>query len=176
MRRRTSAFCLIATTTAFLVLNAPPAAASTTTHEQGYAISCTAEGPSGSAFIDLYTNNTVSVPAVIVLEGPQQTLVSADDTKSARIDKGKIRAQAHMVDLETKAPAGKAKVRGTYTVDGAITAVNDAFSDAGEHVVVTGTNQALSTDVELRIGRQKYPLTCGTAFRFDLTVTRTPIG
>ncbi len=67
-------------------------------------------------------------------------------------------------------------MRGTYTVDGLVTVVNEAFDDAGQHVVVTGTNQALSTEVELKVGRREYPLTCGTAFRFDLIVTRTSIG
>lgn len=175
LRKTVSAGLIAAAAVVVPVAPASAAGTSTTTHERGYAMTCTGERAGTSAFVELYTNNTVTVPAVIVLEGPNGTVVSTDDTAPARITKGKVRADADLMDLETKAPAGEARVKGTYRATGEPTAVHDVFDDAGELIEVTGTNQALSTKLKLKVGRTTYPLTCDPAFRFDLTVTKTPI-
>jgi hypothetical protein len=82
-----------------------------------------------------------------------------------------------LINLETREPAGSALVSGTYELTGNAAPVRQpAIRDDGFIIVSTGTNTALSTDLTLQYADTTIPLTCDTAFAFDLTTRRQPIG
>lgn len=150
-------------------------ASGSTTRERGYAISCTGEASSMSAFVLLYKNSSVTVPTEVVIEQRDAVLVASKQSPSPRIRGGRVRAVVPLVDRDTRVEAGTAWVRGTYTRVGPVTRVHEVFDDAGEHIVTTGTNQDLRTRLRVTVGSTTIPLTCDEAFAFNLKVKRTPI-
>lgn len=169
----------LAAVAAPLVL-APTASAQTSaepvvTHEKGYVIACTGQLGRAAVSTELYTNSTVTVPAAVTIETPSRVLRAADGTAAPKIDRGRVKAGAKLVDLESGEPAGKVTIRGTYRRTGPVTQVNDDFEDAGQRIQVTGTNQALRTRLTLSYRGHSTRLTCGDAFAYDLTTVKTPI-
>ena len=175
----------VAAVTTLVALAASPMATaapvSTTTHEHGYAMTCTGVlANSNEVHVELYTNNTVTVPVNVVVreagEDGSPLLVSADDAPSPRIQGGRVVADVPLVRFRSDDDAGMAKVRGTYRPEGRVRPVNDDFEDAGERIQVKGTNQDLKTDLYLKIDKNAWvDLECSDAFRFNLRVTKTPI-
>lgn len=178
MLRQTIGLALLTT---IALSSAPTATAATgsgatTTHQRGYVMACTGERGPLDAFVELYTNSTVTVPTSVVIRGPHGVAVAADDSMAPRIRHGRVKANVALVDRDTDAAFGKAKVRGTYQRVGEVIPISTSFEDDGALIEERGTNRQLRTDLRVRVGKVTIPLTCDPAFAYDLNVTRTPLG
>jgi hypothetical protein len=153
-------------------------AAPEVTEQQGYALECTGEGGGYTANVSLYQNSILDAPVTSATITTDGTELSGEGTTSGDVfnNDGTIDAEFALRNLETQQPAGSATVTGTYEVTGSPTPVHEAIRDNGYIVVTTGTNTALSTDLELVYAGTTIPLTCDTAFAFDLTNRQQLIG
>jgi hypothetical protein len=129
--------------------------------------------------VELYTNSTVVVPASVVVLGPGQDgerpVITSVATQAPMFTDRQVSADVPLVSAATGATAGTAEVRGTYEPTGNVRQVDDDFEDAGQRIRSTGTNQALTVQLGVQIGKEQVALECSEAFRYDLQVTRTPL-
>ncbi|MFP8961061.1 hypothetical protein ACLIYP_10960 [Streptomyces nanhaiensis] len=183
---RAALACLAAVGTLTAVPGAAQAAPSgedgskpTRTVEKGYAVNCS--GSSGDVFVavDLYQNSAYGTHTGVVVEtpdgefgggyGPEDTQLFSDGAVTAEIPVRKLD--------ETGDPAGSAVVTGTYTAAGEPTRVHEVVEDPPGHYVITrGTNTPLDASATVEVLGREVPLSCSTAFAFDLTVVRVATG
>jgi FlaG/FlaF family flagellin (archaellin) len=152
-------------------------AAPEVTEQEGYALECTGEGGGYTASVSLYQNSILDAPVTSVTITTDGTELGGQGTTTGDVfDDGTIDVEFALINLETRDPAGSATVTGTYEVTGSPTRVHEAIRDNGYIVVSTGTNTALSTDLELVFAGTTIALTCEPAFAFELTTRQQPIG
>ena len=161
--------------TAALVLTAPTPTyasetppATTTEREFGIVMECTGGADGLQAYASLYENQRYGNYVQVVLGDPNAGNGVDKKVKRAFLANGEVRA-AVTVD------GTKAKIRGTAAKVGKKKHVHDELDDAGYHVTSDGTHRRLRNDLVLSYDGTVVPLTCGTAFAYDLTVTKTPI-
>lgn len=168
---------LAALATSTVILGSGPASASmteersggtTTEREHGIVMECTGEADGLQAYASLYENQRYGNYVQVVLGDPDDGNGANKKVKRAILDDGKVRATI-TVD------GAKAKVRGTASKVGKKKHVHEELDDAGYHVTSDGTHRRLRNDLVLTYDGTVVPLTCGTAFAYDLTVTKTPI-
>ncbi len=166
--------------TSVAVFAAPANAAPEVVVEQGYAVSCSGTADGVSVQADLYENSFYGTFVTVFATTPEGELVSDPDAPAPEdvFDDGTITAEVPLVQFgeEDAEPAGTAVIQGTYAVSGEPVPVHQALRDAGYIIVTRGTNTPLSTDLSVDVNGVIVPLTCETAFAFDLTTVRQPIG
>ena len=147
--------------------------------EQGYVLECSGAADGYTASVSLYQNSILDAPVTsVTIETSAGTELGGEGTVAGDVfNDGTIDVDFALIDLETRLPAGTATVAGSYELSGSPTPVRQpAIRDDGYIIVSTGTNTALSADLTLQYGDTAIPLTCDTAFAFDLTTRRQPIG
>jgi len=148
-------------------------------HEEGVVLACSGSADGTTAAIDFYENSRIgfvgalygSTPDGEFFNDPEQPIPDA-------IEDGTVSATVPLVretDSGTE-PAGTAVVDGTYTVSGPPTRVHEAIRDNGYIIVIRGTNTPLATDITVDVNGTVVPLTCESAFMFDLNTMRQRIG
>ena len=166
------AVSLVPATTASADTGADPVV----TRERGYALTCTGTLARSAVTVTLYTNDTVTVPASILVEGPRAPRRRGGGAPAPRIAHGRVLARARMVADGAERPSGTAVVVGSYRRSGPVVEVHDDFVDDEERIQVDGTNQQLSTRLTVVYqGRSARLTSCSDAFAYDVTTTRTPI-
>ena len=147
--------------------------------EQGFVADCTGAAGGYSAIVSLYQNSTVDVAPTAFIETADGRELAGEGTSAGDVfDDGTVDVTFALTDngAVPPVPAGSASLSGTYALSGSPTRVHQAIRDDGYIVVVTGTNTPLRTDFSLEYADTSIPLTCDTAFAFDLTTRRQPIG
>ncbi|SFK90878.1 hypothetical protein [Streptomyces pini] len=149
------------------------------TVEKGYAVNCS--GRSGDVFVavDLYQNSAYGTHTGVVVETPEGEYGGGYGPGDTTLfSGGAITADIPVRRLdETGEPAGGATVTGTYTTAGEPTRVREVVEDPPGHYVITrGTNTPLTASVTVEVLGRTVPLSCSTAFAFDLTVVRVTTG
>lgn len=144
--------------------------------EKGFVAFCTGAAGGYTVTADLYQNSTAEVPPVVVVERSDGTvLVGNGSTEGDVFDNGTIDVDVDLVNREDDASAGPASVTGTYSLVGKPKRVHEKIRDAGEIIIVRGTNTQLDVDLSAHYAGATIPLSCDPAFAFDLTVRRQPI-
>ncbi|GAA3785432.1 hypothetical protein ACFS5L_17695 [Streptomyces phyllanthi] len=149
------------------------------TIEKGYALSCAGQSSGVFVAVDLYQNSAFGSHASVSVEtpegeygggyGPEDTTLLSNGTITADIPVRKLD--------DTAEPAGDAVISGTYTAVGKPKPVHEVIEDpAGHYVITKGTNTQLHTAATVDVLGTTVPLSCSTAFRFDLTVWRLTPG
>jgi hypothetical protein len=151
----------------------------TRTVERGHAVNCS--GRSGDVFVavDLYQNSAYGTHTGVVVETPDGEYGGGYGPEDTTLfSGGAIAADIPLRRLDdTREPAGDAVVTGTYTAAGQPTRVHEVIEDpAGHYTVTRGTNTPLDASVTVEVLGQAVPLSCSTAFAFDLTVVRVDTG
>jgi len=137
----------------------------TTTHERGVVVECTGTLHGRSVYASLYENDRyANVLQILVGDGRNRVGGSRED-RDGFLDGRTVRAAM-------KVDGSRAAITGTARKVGAPTAVNDEYDDAGQHITTTGSHRRLATDLQLTWRGRTAPLSCGTAFAYDLMVTR----
>ncbi|MFE9643405.1 hypothetical protein ACFYO0_04485 [Streptomyces sp. NPDC006365] len=149
------------------------------TVEKGYALSCAGQSAGISVAVDLYQNSAFGSHTGVSIEtpegeygggyGPEDTTLFSDGTIAADIPVRKLD--------DTAEPAGDAVISGAYSAAGPPKPVHEVIEDpAGHYVISKGTNTPLRTTATVNVLGRTVPLSCSTAFAFDLTVWRLSPG
>ncbi|WP_031488019.1 hypothetical protein [Streptomyces bicolor] len=149
------------------------------TIEKGYALSCTGRSGSVAVAVDLYQNSAFGSHTSLSVEtpngeygggyGPEEITLFSNGTIAADIPVRKLD--------DTAEPVGDAVISGTYAAAGRPKPVHEVIEDpAGHYVITKGTNTQLQTAAAVDVLGERVPLTCSTAFAFDLTVWRLTPG
>lgn len=149
-------------TTGLALAATPTAHAATTTVERGIVVECTTEIGGQPAYVSLYENNRYANVVQVNIGEEGASRQPADIARAGRVRTGVTVA------------GSRARVTGTVAVTGPATRVHEEQDDAGQHLVMDGTHRALTTRLTLSYRGEQAPLTCETAFRYRLRVTRTP--
>lgn len=140
----------------------------TTAHERGNVIECTGTFRGRAVYASLYENNVHgNVVQVVIGDGDDQVGSSRRTTKDFIVEK--------QVHAGVRVGGKRAVIDGHASRFGKRIAIHDEFDDAGQHVVVDGYHRKLAKDLTLTWRGQSVPLTCDTAFSYDLTVTKEDI-
>jgi len=162
-------------TTAALMAGAAPATAmladgddfgTTTTHrERGIVLECTGEAGGLEAYASLYENDKYgNVLQVVLGEGNGRS----KNVKRPFLEDGKVRGTITI-------DGAKAKIRGTAETVGKKKKVHEVHDDAGYLITIDGTHRRLANDLVLTYDGTSVPLTCDSAFRYDLMVTKEQV-
>ncbi|PJE93865.1 hypothetical protein CUT44_32245 [Streptomyces carminius] len=149
------------------------------TVEQGYALNCSGSSGGVSVTVDLYQNSAFGSHTGISVETPEGEYGGGrGPVEDPLFSGGAVSAGIPIRRLDdTGEPAGEAVVTGTYTAAGKPARVHEVTEDPADHYVITrGTNTPLTASVAAEVLGERVPLTCSTAFAFDLTVTRVTAG
>ncbi|MER5184712.1 hypothetical protein ABT009_41540 [Streptomyces sp. NPDC002896] len=149
------------------------------TIEKGYALSCAGQSAGVSVAVDLYQNSAFGSHTSVSIEtpdgeygggyGPEDTALFSNGTIAADIPIRKLD--------DTVEPAGDAVISGAYAAAGAPKPVHEVIEDPADHYVITkGTNTPLHTTATVNVLGSTVPLSCSTAFAFDLSVWRLTPG
>ena len=142
--------------------------ATTTAHERGNVIECTGTFRGRAVYASLYENNVHgNVVQVVIGDGDDQVGNSRRTTKDFIVEK--------QVHAGVRVGGKRAVIDGHASRFGKRLAIHDEIDDAGQHITTDGYHRTLAKDLTLTWRRQSRPLTCDTAFFYDLTVTKKDI-
>jgi hypothetical protein len=141
------------------------AATSTTTHERGIVVECTGTFGRRPVYTSLYENNAHGNVIQVLVGRDGHRVGGSRSDADGFLHHGRVRGAM-------KVGPGRAVVRGTAHAVGDPIPVSEEHDDAGEHITATGTNRSLATHLRFVWQDRRVPLTCATAFRYDLQVTR----
>lgn len=152
--------------------DARPGSAPQVTIERGNALSCNGESGGVAVSAELYENSVYGSHASIRVETAAGVWFGGygpEDTGIFR--QGRVAARVALTPLEGgDAAAVEAAVTGTYARSGKPTRVHEVIEDAGRIIVTDGLNTALTVHATASAFGRQVPLTCDTAFAFDLVV------
>ncbi|HYF71656.1 MAG TPA: hypothetical protein VD864_02485 [Nocardioides sp.] len=161
----TGALAVVATS-GLIGLGSPASAAEpTTTRERGIVIECTGTIKHKPVYASLYENNTVANTIQIVIGDD-------DDQVGGGRDTDRDFRHGRKVSGSLQLAGDRALVTGTARKVGGRVAVHEEHDDAGQHITVDGFHRRLDTDLTLSWKGASAPLTCDTAFVYDLRVTK----
>lgn len=140
--------------------------ATTTTHERGIVLECTGRLAGKHVFASLYENDAfVNVIQVVIGDDGNG---ASREVEQGFLDDGRVRGS---VRVDGK----RALVTGTAHRVGKRIPVHEVHDDAGQHITVDGYHRRLANDLVLTYAGRTRPLTCDTAFAFNLQVTREDV-
>lgn len=134
--------------------------------ERGVVLECTGTLRGQDVVASVYENGTYGNVLAVTIGDPDHGGASHSKATEASLWAGRT------VQASLKVGGKRATVSGLAKRIGPKRAVHDEFDDNGQHIVADGFHRRLRTDLELRYGARTTPLTCDTAFFYDLTVTR----
>lgn len=156
------ALTLSSTATAVTAAPAEPQVAK----ERGVVLECTGTLRGRDVVASVYENDTYGNVLAIAIGDPDRGGAFTSKDTETSLWAGRT------VQASLKVGGKRATVSGLAKKVGPKRAVHDEFDDAGQHIVADGFHRRLRTDLELRYGARTTPLTCATAFFYDLTVTK----
>lgn len=141
-------------------------AESTTTKEKGVALTCAGEWRDKHVYAEVYENSLHGNHVQVVID---DGVLAASRWQDERMVTGK------RVGVQVRLGGKPAVVKGLARLDGTRTPVHEVLEDAGQTIESTGVQHGLQTDVSFVWRGRTAHLDCSDAFRYRLTVTRTPI-
>jgi hypothetical protein len=139
---------------------------STTTREQGTALSCTGTWRGRHVYAEVYENS---------LHGNHVQVVIDDGELAASRWQDDAMVVGKRVGVQVRLGGSAAVVKGLARPDGTRTPVHEVLEDAGQTIESTGVQRGLETALGLHWRGHRAQLDCSDAFRYRLTVTRTPV-
>lgn len=152
-----------------LTLSTTATAAPETTKERGIVLECSGTLRGQEVHTTVYENSTFGNVLSISIGDPDRGGVFNGKDTTASLWAGKT------VKAGVKVGGKKATVSGLAKRVGAKQAVHEELEDGGQHIVSDGFHRRLKTDLVLTWAKQTVDLTCGSAFYYDLTVTKEDI-
>ena len=141
---------------------------SETTQEKGVLLECAGSWKDQPVFVSVYENRTFGNELVVAVGAEDQESFWITNPEGRMVRRGEIQQEGRM--------DGKLVVlAGRVTRDGEPVEVHEEREDAGQHIVVDGIHKPLDADLVLTWKKRNADLDCDNAFRYDLTVTKTPI-
>jgi hypothetical protein len=146
----------------------PTEPTSETTQEKGVLIECAGTWKGQPAMVSVYENRTYGNELVVA--------VGAEDSESFWITypEGRMVRRGE-IQQEGRMEGKRVVLAGRVVRDGEPVEVHEEREDAGQHIVVDGVHEPLAADLVLTWKKRNADLDCDNAFRYDLTVTKTPI-
>ena len=153
-------------------VTAEPTQTTTTTHERGHerghVLECTGTWRTRPVFASVYENSEFG-HEVFVHVGDDGDEVGATRRPPTPVtEDGEVAARVRL-------DGRRARLTGTAERFGKRIAVHEEFDDAGQRVVVDGFHKRLDAALTMTWRKKTVPLSCDTAFRYDLTVEKTPV-
>lgn len=161
------------TATAFLTLATPGHAGAEegptteTTTETGHVVECTGTFGGRPVFASVYENDRFGNEVFVHVGEDGDEVGATRTTDEALIVDGEV---ATGLRLDGK----RVRLTGTAERVGGKIAVHEEHDDAGYHIVVDGFHKRLDSDLAMTWRKKTVPLTCDTAFFYDLVVQKTP--
>jgi hypothetical protein len=144
------------------------AGTTTTTNERGNVIECTGTINDRAVYVSVYENNTYANVIQVVIGDDEDQVGSSREVADGFIDHKRVHGSL-------KVGQKRAVVTGRASRFGPKIPVHDQYDDAGQLITVDGIHRRLRTDLQLTWGRAAAPLTCDTAFFYNLQVTKEDI-
>lgn len=168
--RTTHAVAAVLTAAAALTVSTPGhagAAETTTTYETGHVVECTGTWKGQPVFASLYENSEFGNEVFVHIGDDGDEVGASRTTDEALIVDDEV---ATGLRLDGK----RVRLTGTAERVGKRIAVHEEHDDAGHHIVVDGFHKRLDSALAMTWKRKIVPLTCDTAFFYDLVVEKTP--
>lgn len=146
----------------------PTEPTSETTQEKGALLECAGSWKDQPVFVSVYENRTFGNELVVAVGAEDQESFWITNPEGRMVRRGEIQQEGRM-DGRLVVLAGR------VTRDGEPVEVHEEREDAGQHIVVDGIHKPLDSDLVLTWKKRNADLDCDNAFRYDLTVTKTPI-
>lgn len=146
----------------------PTEPTSETTQEKGVLIECAGTWKGLPATVSVYENRTYGNELVVAIGAEDSESFWITHPEGRMVRRGEVQQEGRM--------DGKLVVlAGRVVRDGEPVEVHEEREDAGQHIVVDGIHKPLAADLVLTWKKRNADLDCDNAFRYDLTVTKTPI-
>lgn len=145
------------------------AAASSTTHERGDVLECHGRWKAYRVLVTVYENDVYGNHLQMVLRDGTKILGGGGET-----DRNLVRGDRVSASMPLEGEH-RGRVRGDAVLQPGKEPVHEEFDDAGQHVVIDGWHKQRTTDLTFAYRGTAKPLTCETAFRYDLTTEKTDI-
>lgn len=146
----------------------PTEPTSETTQEKGVLIECAGTWRDQPVTVSVYENRTYGNELLVA--------VGAEDAESFWItNPGGRMVRRGELQQEGRMDGRRVVLAGQVVRDGEPVEVHEEREDAGQHIVVDGVHKPLAADLVLTWKKRNADLDCDNAFRYDLTVTKTPI-
>ena len=140
----------------------------TTTHEIGNVIECTGTIRGKAVYASLYENNTYANVIQVVIGQDGDQLGGSREVADGFIDQKQVHGSVRV--------GGKrAVIDGYASRHGKRKPIHEEYDDAGQHITVDGYHRKLATDLTLTWRHRTTRLDCGTAFFYNLQVTKEDI-
>lgn len=146
----------------------PTEPTSETTQEKGVLLECAGSWKDRPVFVSVYENRTFGNELVVAVGAEDQESFWITNPEGRMVRRGEIQQEGRM-DGRLVVLAGR------VTRDGEPVEVHEEREDAGQHIVVDGIHKPLDSDLVLTWKKRNADLVCDNAFRYYLTVTKTPI-
>jgi len=150
------------------ISSADAAAAPEWKSERGVVIECTGNAQGLQVYTSVYENHRYGNTVQVVLGDPDDGNGASRNTEDRFLVDGVVRAQV-------KVDGKRATIKGTAERRGARTKVREEHEDAGFLIKVRGFHRRLHTDLVATYAGKTVPLTCDTAFYYDLEVKKIPL-
>ena len=168
IRHGLAATGLLATMTTVVAVGAPAHAAEWKS-ERGIVVECQGRKAGLQVRATVYENHRYGNTVQVVLGDPRDDIDGARNTDQKFLVDGVLRAT---VQVDGK----RAVIKGTAKRYGARIPVSESFDDGGYLVQTRGFQRRLRTDLVAKYDGKVVPLTCDTAFAYNLETKKTPIG
>jgi hypothetical protein len=159
---------LLATTLTGVVAIGAPAHAAEWKSERGNVVECQGRKAGTTVRTTVYENHRYGNTVQVVIGSPESDVRGTRNTDYKFLVDGVLRATAQV-------DGKRAVIKGTATRYGARIAVSESFDDGDMTVQSRGYQRKLRTDLVAKYDGKVIPLTCDTAFYYNLEVKRTPI-
>jgi hypothetical protein len=159
---------ILATTLTGVVAVGAPAQAAEWKSERGIVVECQGRKAGTTVRTTVYENHRYGNTVQVVIGGPDSDIRGTRNTEDKFLVDGVLRGT---VQVDGK----RAVIKGTASRVGARISVFESFDDGDMTVTSRGYQRKLRTGLVAKYDGKVVPLTCDTAFYYNLEVKRTPI-
>lgn len=146
----------------------PTEPTSETVQEKGLLIECAGTWRDQPVHLSVYENRTYAHELLIAIGAEDQEVFLVENPEQRMVRRGEVHESGRL-------DGRRFALAGTVVRDGEVVEVHEEFEDDGKTVTVDGVHKPLAADLVLTWKKQNAELDCDNAFRYDLTVTKTPI-
>lgn len=146
----------------------PTEPTSETTQEKGVLIECAGTWRDQPVTVSVYENRTYGNELLVAVGAEDAESFWITNPEGRMVRRGELQQEGRM-------DGRRVVLAGQVVRDGEPVEVHEEREDAGQHIVVDGVHKPLAADLVLTWKKRNADLDCDNAFRYDLTVTKTPI-
>lgn len=148
--------------------SAIPVPPTTVEHEQGIVLEGSGATDGRTVMATLYENSRYGSSLQVVLGDPEEDRIGFVEQAGAFVVDGRL-------DVEVVVEGEVVSLTGTVEEAGKPTRITEPAQDAGEQLVIRGTNTQLRADVTVTYDGVEIPMEFAPAFAFDLETRRTTL-